>query len=782
MSLPDALRLTTFVMALWCFGALASTGELPWFTVAAMSAGFSASLFKQRLARLFTPPRWVGTLITISALALAVLYCLPDVGGRLLGAVLHFFLYLEIVKLFALHPRPEDHLHVAIIGFFQIVAVAVSTQSWTFLIVIAGYIVLASVLLVLINAGRDAQDVRRGYERDRRRFDAAGGAPWHRMEHVLVQPHRIRVQVVHVVRFALPSWLILLVAAVIFIVIPRFSANQPFLGISKPRPVQTTGFNSDVDLQAADQILTDPTIVMRVYPDKASDGDWAHEPIYLRATSLDYFGRQRWTKRLFFFRRPTVMTDRVDFPDVPVSLARRVTTGRVVTENPDLNFAFAIDFPLEFRLPRPMLAEFDAEAFSLRFESPVRQQMLEYRFKSVQLRPAVEIYALLQQRRAPRNIGGSDEPDPQAPDPAPAAAPLPPPQLPDSIREFYLRLPGERWRSGRLADDPRSDELTGRIEQLAGQLLDPGDSDLVRAIRLQNYLKTNYEYTLDLRRLNGGDPLEQFLFHHKKGHCELFATSLALLLRAAGVPARVVSGFLTDEWNSFGSYYVVREYHAHTWVEAWIEGLGWVRLDPTPGGAVLGAGRRHPVLAGIAHYLDWFRIHWYRYVIDYKLEDQQGLMARFELGRVSLGRPLGRAGEAVSRVFSAMSGVEPSRINTKNLILLIAAMGLSLAFLGRGLWQVAGRRARPAGAPASRARCDAAAFYYDILNQLKKKGYVRAPSQTAVEFAHQLVQNRPQWAALTDLTRVYYRLRFSPDGTLTRDEQRLIREFCENFD
>ncbi len=116
--------------------------------------------------------------------------------------------------------------------------------------------------------------------------------------------------------------------------------------------------------------------------------------------------------------------------------------------------------------------------------------------------------------------------------------------------------------------------LTHLIEKLQGR------TPLETADKIILFLRRNYRYSLDVGTTSG-DPVLYFLFKSKKGHCQYWASALALLLRTAGIPARVVTGYLGGEWIERGHYYLVREREAHFWVEAWL-GKGWVRLDATP--------------------------------------------------------------------------------------------------------------------------------------------------------------------------------------------------------
>ena len=143
---------------------------------------------------------------------------------------------------------------------------------------------------------------------------------------------------------------------------------------------------------------------------------------------------------------------------------------------------------------------------------------------------------------------------------------------PTEILRNYLQLP----------------RLDPRIPQLAHQIADREKTDYDRASALTTYLKTRFGYTLQLPQEVQRDPLANFLFERKEGHCEYFASSLAVMLRSLGIPSRVVNGFRGGEFNDLTSQYLIRESDAHAWVEAYFPGKGWVEFDPTPAG--LGAG------------------------------------------------------------------------------------------------------------------------------------------------------------------------------------------------
>lgn len=136
------------------------------------------------------------------------------------------------------------------------------------------------------------------------------------------------------------------------------------------------------------------------------------------------------------------------------------------------------------------------------------------------------------------------------------------------FRQRYLRLP---------VVNPRIRELA---EQLAGDQSDP----LRIATAIETYLKTKYTYSLDAN-ISGREPLLEFLFNTKAGHCEYFASAMAVMLRTLKIPTRVVTGFYASLPEPIGPWYVIRSSNAHSWVEVFIEGQGWLIFDPTPPGS-----------------------------------------------------------------------------------------------------------------------------------------------------------------------------------------------------
>ncbi|HKI04526.1 MAG TPA: transglutaminaseTgpA domain-containing protein [Thermoanaerobaculia bacterium] len=163
--------------------------------------------------------------------------------------------------------------------------------------------------------------------------------------------------------------------------------------------------------------------------------------------------------------------------------------------------------------------------------------------------------------------------------------------------------------------------VTPRISSLAAEVMGQGPA-AERARRLESHLTENYTYTLDFVGRSPENPIEDFLFRYHSGQCEYFASSMVLMLRSQGIPARLVTGFLGGEYNPFEGYYIVRENNAHAWVEAYLAGEGgWRIFDPTPPAGRPEDGREGGMLLARQAW-DFVLFRWDRYVLTFGLYDQ----------------------------------------------------------------------------------------------------------------------------------------------------------------
>ena len=260
----------------------------------------------------------------------------------------------------------------------------------------------------------------------------------------------------------------------------------------------------------------------------------------------------------------------------------------------------------------------------------------------------------------------------------------------DAVDEKYLALP--------KAIDPR---IAGLAKQIIGNETNP----LQVGRRLESYLRTNYAYTLDLPG-ELEDPLADFLFVRKAGHCEHFATALAVLLRTQGVASRVTAGFFGGERVS--DRYVVRAGDAHAWVQVFVPTSGWVTLDATPD-----SGRRNNSSVLLATITTWYeRVEqlWQSRVIDYSIQDQ-----------VQIVRALVRPPEEASQSSFSLSKVPKKALLASVLTAFVVLLALRILMR-----------------PVRKGPHPLASFLDDIELRLDRAKVMREPGEGLEELATRL--------------------------------------------
>lgn len=172
---------------------------------------------------------------------------------------------------------------------------------------------------------------------------------------------------------------------------------------------------------------------------------------------------------------------------------------------------------------------------------------------------------------------------------------------------------------------PKISEAT---KKLAANLTRFSNSTEEKASRILNHF-SDFGYSLDMKNDPDKTALEYFLFDRKEGHCEYFASAMVILLREAGIPARLVNGFAGTEWHEWGNYLIIRQSDAHSWVEAFIPGKGWMIFDPTPADPTP-LNTLSP--SSMSRALDLLRMNWQRYIVRYSYKDQASMVNFFRSG------------------------------------------------------------------------------------------------------------------------------------------------------
>jgi transglutaminase-like putative cysteine protease len=296
--------------------------------------------------------------------------------------------------------------------------------------------------------------------------------------------------------------------------------------------------------------------------------------------------------------------------------------------------------------------------------------------------------------------------------------------------------------------------LDPRIRDLAIGIASGAQDDGARARAVEKYLSKTYPYTIELPKTEVADPVADFLFSRKKGHCEYFASSMVVMLRSIGIPARVVTGFQSGIFNPISGWYLIRASDAHSWVEAWIPGSGWTTFDPTPPNTnptVSFATRLHL-------YLDALQVFWQDWILSYDIDRQLNLVGNLEQSRHHFA--LKYLDGAWSRIVrkARIQAVEVKK-HAGELVAAVAAAAL-LIFLGpvvfariRLLLQF--RRVQRGEVSAS----DATLLYQRMLLILRRRGVQKPAWLTPAEFS-QLVPDAATARLVADFTSAYHELRY----------------------
>lgn len=290
---------------------------------------------------------------------------------------------------------------------------------------------------------------------------------------------------------------------------------------------------------------------------------------------------------------------------------------------------------------------------------------------------------------------------------------------------------------------PTSPELRAWLDQRLGSETDKYQ----QALKLTNYLRDNFTYTLGAPELSRLSPIDDFILHQKEGHCERFASALAVLLRMQGIPSRVGLGYMPIEMNQIGKFYNIRVRHGHAWTEAWFPNRGWVIMDATP------AGREVPKETSnwLPATRDWIEYTWYSKVVEFSANDQQSL---------------------VDTAVGALNGVgQFTWDNLGYFIAVLLVIGLTPVVL-RAVrrWQGTDRATPSRDVQLRRAR----SFYHRLEALLARDHLERRQPQTPLEFLRTVAASGdPRTADISLITETFCQVRYGA-VELTPDLQERI--------
>lgn len=264
-------------------------------------------------------------------------------------------------------------------------------------------------------------------------------------------------------------------------------------------------------------------------------------------------------------------------------------------------------------------------------------------------------------------------------------------------------------------------QLPDRVRGLVEEIVPAAGTPYARARAIEDYLKSEYAYSLDVPPLpEGADAVDHFLFEERRGYCEHFASAYAIMCRLAGIPSRVVTGYSTGDYNPFTGLYEVGLDDAHAWVEIYLSGLGWVTREPTPGFTAPAAGRGAGSMWIFGDFVSW----------------TASRLSSILPGPVRSALRAALSGAAAAAKAFASGFVYAAR-HAYWFFLLVALAVLLVYFL-----RAYRRRARRAALAAAGLE-GASLAMYDFFTGLESLGIRRDPSQTAEEYAARLAAIAP---------------------------------------
>jgi transglutaminase-like putative cysteine protease len=486
--------------------------------------------------------------------------------------------------------------------------------------------------------------------------------------------------------------------AVLFVLFPRVGLS--FLWLNHSRTERMVGFSERVDLGGVGRLRSDPTIVMRVEPPGLGVSPPARIALYLRGATFDRYDGRAWSRSGSSKELPVDQAGRFirirRFPD-----ASRDRVMRVDLEPIDPPVVF---LPLDAVAVEVVTAPAGLDRAPPRLYTGVDGVL---RYQSPDLRGL----------RYDVSLPTVYEPSHQELEPAERARYLALPALPPRIGEL-----AEGWTRG---------------------LGDP----MERARAIEAKLRKGYRYDLDSPSGAAKNPLDDFLFSSKRGHCEFYSTAMTVMLRSLGVPARNVTGFVGGTFNRFSRSYVVRQGDAHSWVEVWSDGAGWTRFDPTPPSEAIPRSEISGAFAVLRDFVEALGQRWSRHVVGYDLRLQLGLYGELQ----NTYRRLVPSSSPLNRVLGS-----PRRL----LFTLLAVAGLAYGL--RELWRLRRRGEKVDERTEGERRASSAVELYQSLERvLAVRGVARPPGTPPLAHAKALdALGHPFSPEVLDLTERYLRARF----------------------
>lgn len=524
--------------------------------------------------------------------------------------------------------------------------------------------------------------------------------------------------------------LIMVVGTPLFFALPR--VGNAGKGNNQSAFSSITGFSDSVRLGDIGQLKQSEEIVMRarlenVRGNNLNTARW-------RGVALDFFDNRTWSKKTDFGRDLKLESGffRIDY-------AR--DTESIVAQTIYLE---PIDTPVLFTLSRPLAVQGNFQ--SLREDSHKAINFTRNEFDRL-------IYKVYSDTSMPDLSRLREDNESYPPD-----------------KERYLQLP---------------EKFDERISQLASELTRDKTNRFDRAVAVEKYLQNEFGYTLDLKA-GGEEPLADFLFNVREGHCEYFASAMAVMLRTQGIATRVINGFQLGEYNETADVYVVKQKSAHTWVEVYFPGENaWIPFDPTPYAGQTDGMVSSGIFSSFNQYVEALETFWIQYFVAYDSQEQRSLFRSFKnsfqgvQAKTSdwLNRQQDRIGDWWKDV-RGDKGLQTSAFALAYGIGYLAGLALSIFLLVWLYRKISRSSAWQKFAAWLRQRKDTTIveFYDRMQNILASKGLRREDHQTPLEFAFAL--GMPEAVKVTEK---YHRVRFG-EKDLSSEEAAEIEDWLKNLE
>ncbi|HZM89137.1 MAG TPA: DUF3488 and transglutaminase-like domain-containing protein [Blastocatellia bacterium] len=732
-------RTTSYALVTTAFLAIALTGSLDGVSIVLYSIAVIICYYRDtRGTQRLRLREWMWRALSIGY----VPFIFVDgalISNRVL-ALVHMTLFVSAAKLFQTK-RDRDWVFLYLIAFFQMLLAAGLTFNAIFVASLAAFLFFFISTLAAFEIRRARRQVSHIEEeivtplqqpqqiRYRAHEDSTRGANNNRVRYLLGASF---AQIVLIAALTLPF----------FFLIPRLGGGGVAGGFNDGDAI--TGFSDRVELGQIAKIKKNPRVVMRVRLDRTP-------PRYLRwrGVALENYDGRVWSLFSDPLRRDAI------------------TQQKSSSEGPEADAQFNRTYVLdENRLKNPTnprRVEAIEQAIIL---EPVSTDTLFAAQVAFRLRgPIATIIkdkptgALSSQGFKGRTIYSvsSDISIPTEQElrfDSPATSP-----------EKMIRSYTQKYKNL----DPRVSELAHDITRNAATPYD-------KARAIENYLKTEFVYTLDLKGAEA-DPLADFLFNTREGHCEYFATAMTIMLRTLDIPARIVNGFQMGEYNNLNDLYTVRESDAHSWVEAYFPRTQtWIEFDPTPS-AGINDYSQGGLLAKLRKYADAMEVFWLDYIVTLDSDEQASIMVDLQQRLLaSKDRLVAYYLAAKAWARTILTTVIIDRTWTTLEVVLIGSAIALLSVSCVLLYIVMAYRKRrglpPTGygpwwhrlfiLPLWRRRVakrdfrqSAVLFYEQMLAIARRAGLVKEPDQTPLEFA-----SASGLSPIHEITMLYNRVRF----------------------